>query len=351
MAPGLQTLIADILISGSNEAMVRYIPPSNIQHIKIQGTGAYEPYGESIIDNLMFRSTLLLADDVASVIYNIGNTGKRTVFTVRGNTAQQAAARIQDIKTAVNKRTVTLDKIGSIDMIPSIISGVENYYIPKIGDEPTVDISTVELGTYTDKSDPNMYQVKQLITGADIPPAHLGYDEFVNAKATLASESVVFARGIIALQKEFGEQFTELFQKIYRALYMSTKEFNMAYLDVVVTFNSPRAILLESESGKATNLETIVNALKNLGIPEERIIRMYCPELLDEDSKTKAIADKLSKKTKGEETGEESGGGDFAPFDGGDMGGGDLGMAPPGETTDEVPSETGTPPADMAPPV
>ena len=45
------------------------------------------------------------------------------------------------------------------------------------------------------------------------------------AERNLTSENVIMAQNIISTQKEFGELFTELVQKIYMALYAKTKMF------------------------------------------------------------------------------------------------------------------------------
>ena len=47
-------------------------------------------------------------------------------------------------------------------------------FIAKVNGEPEVELSTLDLGSPQDSTDSNMYNIKQLITGADIPPAHLG---------------------------------------------------------------------------------------------------------------------------------------------------------------------------------
>ena len=322
MSSSLQLLISDILNKGSNKVYIRYIPPLNMQQFKIEGTGLNAPYGEGIVEDLLFRAKLLLADDINSILTKLTSSGKRMVWKVAANTHQQAANRIQQLSRAATKRTVSIDNY--IDTMASVISPHENIFVAKINGEDQVDIDTLDLGSYQETTDPNMYYVKQLITGAEIPPAHLGYEEWTSGKNTLSAENVVFAQSIIGYQKEFSESITSLIQKIYLAIFSHTNEYYSGYKDLIIALNAPRGISLATYAEYAQNLDTIVNTLNDLEIPKEYIINTFWPELYDITIKTKKILEKLSGNTKGSnaDSSGDSGG------DGGmDMGGmGDLDM-------------------------
>lgn len=119
MSPNLQMVIADILNKGSDTITIRYIPPLNMQQVKIEGTGFNEPYGESVVEDLLYRAKMLLADDVNNVIAKYTSTGKRLVWTVNANTHQQAANRIQHASRSISKKTVAVDNC--IDTMASAI--------------------------------------------------------------------------------------------------------------------------------------------------------------------------------------------------------------------------------------
>ena len=173
MSPNLQMLIADVLNNGSNNITVRYIPPLNMQQFKIEGTGLNAPYGEAVTEDLLFRAKMLLADDINSIINKFTATGKRLVWTVNANTHQQAANRIQQASRAINKKTIAVDDC--LDIMASAIFPQDNIFIAKVNGEPQIELSTVELGDAQSDKDNDNYLIKQLITGADVPPAHLGF--------------------------------------------------------------------------------------------------------------------------------------------------------------------------------
>lgn len=312
MSTNLQMLIADILNKGSETITVRYIPPLNMQQFKIEGTGLNLPYGESVVEDLLFRAKMLLADDINNIIGKYTSTGKRLVWKVNANTHQQAANRIQQASRAINKKTVGVDNC--LDTMASAIFPNDNVFIAKINGEPEVELETVDLGNPQDNEGNTNNLIKQLITGADIPPAHLGYEEFVSGKNTLSTENVVFAQTIIGFQKQFGTAITNLMQKAYTAIYSYTNEFNVNFKNVLIALNSPRGISLSFYAENFANLNSIIEFLKDLEIPKKIIINMFWPELFDNITEAEIMTAELNKEFKMQQNGDS----------GNDMGGGDL---------------------------
>ena len=298
MSTHLQTLIADILNSGSTSINIRYIPPLNMQQIKIEGTGLNSPYGESITENLLYRAKMLMTEDVNNAIAKYTNTGKRLKWTVTANTPQQANNKIQQLIKAVNKKTVAVDNY--IDLMSSAIFQNDSIYLARVNGENLVDVETLDLGSAQDNTDSNNYQIKQLITGEDIPPAHLGYEEWTSGKNTLATESVVFAQSIISYQKQLGVYITSLIHKIYLAIYSYTNEFNVNYKNLLLAFNSPRGITLSACAENMNNLSTIFNTITDgdLDIDKKVVINMFWPELYDQLNEANLLIKQLNKDAK-----------------------------------------------------
>lgn len=296
MSTNLQILIADILNSGSNSINIRYIPPLNMQQFKIEGTGSNHPYGEGVLEDLLFRAKMMLADDINGLITKYMSSGKRLMWTVTANTHQQAADRIQQLMKAAYKKTVSTDNC--LDLMSSAVLQQDNIFVAKVNGERQVEIESLDLGSNEDNTNSNMYNIKQLISGVDIPPSHLGYEEWTSGKNTLAIENVVFAQNIIGYQKQFSAMITELIQKIYIAIYTHTNEFNINYRNLLLVLNSPRGITLSTYAESMNNMNTIFQTLDQLGIDKTTIVNMFWPELYDQMIQANNLIKELNKQAK-----------------------------------------------------
>lgn len=275
----LKSVLVDILKhSGQLEKInVRFIPESNMVHFKIPSL-KNDPYGESMFADLEFTFKLYLARMVASTIYRISRAGKHLVFTVDVSGTRDAAGRIENVKRAVKSREVTASDLDNIESIPSIVSTFEDYYLPAKDGKKYVELDSIEMGSYgQDRQEEDKSLIKNILTGIEIPPSYLGIEEFNSTKATLAQESMIFARSVIRYQKMFSEYFTELAHKIYIA---SHSEENIVenYTDIRITFMPPRGIITESLSKMYSDIKDIYTILEELGVPKDRILRKFLPE-------------------------------------------------------------------------
>lgn len=221
-----------------------------------------------------------------------------------------------------------------VDVMASGIFQNDNIFTAKINGERLVDLETIDLGSFSETTDPNMYQIKQLITGADIPPAHLGFEEWTSGKNTLSTENVVFAQSIVGYQKQLSNNITSLIHKIYLAIFSYTNEFDANYKNLLIALNPPRGITLSTTAENMNNLGSIVNTLKDLKVEERTILNMFWPEVYDRVIEAEKLMKDLNDKSKDEEEGAEDFGG--SSFGGG--GGGNEALPPAGGAGEAEPS-------------
>lgn len=275
----LKSVLFDIIKSSRNVSKinVRFIPEPNIVHFKIPSL-KNEPYGESIFSDLEFILKLYLARMVASTIHRISRAGKHLIFTVDVSGTRDAASRIENVKRAVKSREITASDLDDIESIPSIVSTFEDYYLPAKDGKKFVELDSIDMGSYSqDRQEEDQALLKNILTGIEIPPSYLGIEEFNSTKATLAQESMIFARSVIRYQKLFSEYFTELVHKIYIMTHPddSISEY---YQDIKITFMPPRGIITESLAKMYSDIKEIYNTLSEMGIPKDKILRKYLPE-------------------------------------------------------------------------
>jgi len=265
-------------ISSIKSVNVRYVPESNMIHFKNISLKD-EVYGESIFADLEFIFRLYLARLVSSTIYMLSRAGKHMIFTVDVSGTRDAASRIENVKRAVKSREVKVSDLNDIETIPSIVSTFEDYYLPAKDGKRYVEMDTLDMGSYSDtRQGEDTTLIKNILTGIEIPPSYLGIEEFNSTKATLAQESMLFARSVIRYQKMFSEYFTELMHKIYILVHSDDDDLNSNYHNISLTFMPPRGIITEALSKMYTEIRDIYNALKEMNVPEEKILRRFLPE-------------------------------------------------------------------------
>ena len=265
-------------ISSIKSVNVRYVPESNMIHFKNISLKD-EVYGESIFADLEFIFRLYLARLVSSTIYMLSRAGKHMIFTVDVSGTRDAASRIENVKRAVKSREVKVSDLNDIETIPSIVSTFEDYYLPAKDGKRYVEMDTLDMGSYSDtRQGEDTTLIKNILTGIEIPPSYLGIEEFNSTKATLAQESMLFARSVVRYQKMFSEYFTELIHKIYILVHSDDDDLNSNYHNISLTFMPPRGIITEALSKMYTEIRDIYNALKEMNVPEEKILRRFLPE-------------------------------------------------------------------------
>ena len=283
LADDVKDVLVDIIksynkINSISAINIRFVPESNMIHFKNISLKD-EVYGESIFADLEFIFRLYLARLVSSTIYMLSRAGKHMIFTVDVSGTRDASSRIENVKRAVKSREVKVSDLNDIETIPSIVSTFEDYYLPAKDGKRYVEMDTLDMGSYADtRQGEDTTLIKNILTGIEIPPSYLGIEEFNSTKATLAQESMLFARSVIRYQKMFSEYFTELLHKIYILVHSDDEEFNDNYVNILLTFMPPRGIITEALSKMYNEIREIFTALKEMNVPEDKILRRFLPE-------------------------------------------------------------------------
>jgi hypothetical protein len=275
----LRNVLVNIIKNANriDDINVRFIPENNMVHFKLPSL-ENDPYGASIFADLEFILKMYLARMVSSTIYRIARAGKHLVFTVDVSGTRDAAGKIENVKRAVKNREVKVSDLNDIENIPSIVSTFEDYYLPSKDGKKYVEMDQIEMGSYgQDRSEEDQTLLKNILTGIEIPPSYLGVEEFNSTKATLTQESMIFARSVIRYQKLFSEYLTETVHKIY-VLTHDNDDISEHYTDIYVSFMPPRGIITESLAKMYSEVRDIHGVLKDLGVPEEKILRKFLPE-------------------------------------------------------------------------
>jgi len=157
---------------------IRYVPPSKMQHFYVPSTRFY-PYGESIFDPNVFTAKLIIALETALVIFRLNRSTEKRKISVEVGLPRDARKAIEKIKEEFRKRKVSIDTLGTVDTIPSMINTFEDIYLPAKDGKNYVDVTSFAEGMVDTRGKVDEIKLlrDQLVSSLGIPASFLNIEE------------------------------------------------------------------------------------------------------------------------------------------------------------------------------
>lgn len=291
------------IIENDEDLKIRYVPPELMTHFRIN-VDKFDPYGESIYECVVFDCKLLMALKTANTIKRLSSATDKRIISIETGLPRNLKNLIETIREGLKKRKISIDSFGSIDTIPSLIPTFEDIYLPQKDGKKYVEFEKVDWGPDPQNDIDSLKFIRDnIVANLSVPPAFVGLEDSVGNRALLTVESIQFARTIVSYQKELSNPLFELFDKIYTLMYPD----GVGECEgVSISFLPPQASTYEHIMEYVEQAGRIIDALKNLGIPEGYLKRKYLPHIDWDNIENAAIDDKISKELSG--GGEEGGG-------------------------------------------
>lgn len=287
---------------------IRYVPPDKMQHFQVPSLKFF-PYGESIFESCQFLAKLIISLETALTIQRISRSTEKRKIAVEIGLPRDAANLIQKMKESFKKRKISVDNFGSVDTIPSTISTFEDVYVPQKDGKPFVDIETFDGMGRADtsgKTDELQQLIGQLVASLGVPRQFIGLEENTTWKNTLSEENILFARTIIYHQKYLNEQLTELVYKIYKVI---DPDFSLEFKDrYSINFPPPQSLQFERQSKYISDIVSMVNSLKEIGVPLEYSKKKFITQIDWDEVDEYITREKLDKLEGSSEENDGSGG-------------------------------------------
>lgn len=106
----------------TNKLKVRYISSENVFHFKNPGSGTYYPYGDSIIDQLIFPGKLYLLTQLANAVTRLSRSSIMRKWTIETGSREDVNSLLQKLKRNLKNQRVTGDDIATSKNLPRILS-------------------------------------------------------------------------------------------------------------------------------------------------------------------------------------------------------------------------------------
>lgn len=267
----LKRMIAETSISSSKDVFrVRYVPESRMEHFRINAQRFF-PYGEGIFHKVTFLAKLLIALETATTIRRISDSvDKRVIYVESG--PRDYRNRIEKVKEQMRRKKFSIDSLGSVGSVPSLITAFEDIYIPMIRGRRVIELDTLPSNVnYREIIDELKFMRDSIVSMLEVPPSYLNLEENLSNRTALSYENSIFAETIKSYQSMLNPYLRSLFVKIFKL----SKGGQSISDSIVISFPSPKQLQLEREADRYDISLRLINALTELGVNREWAIRRY----------------------------------------------------------------------------
>ena len=182
-----------------------------VGHFRLLSDSNMLPYGKSMIEGArkVWKQLTLMED--AMLIHRIMRAPEKRVFKVDiGNIPPNEVDNyVQRIINKMKKAPVIDKETGDYNLKYNVQNITEDFFLPVRGGDSGTEIDTAA-GLTFEAVDDIEYLRNKMLAALKIPKAFLGYEDEVNAKATLAAEDVRFARTIERIQRIVVSELTKI---------------------------------------------------------------------------------------------------------------------------------------------
>jgi hypothetical protein len=284
----LLNLITDFLLqypSSLKKINIRYVPENRMVHFKNIGDNAEDKkYGESIFESQIFNGKLLIALKTALTISRITNSIEKDIMYIELGLNRDARTVIESFKENYKKKKISIDKMGNVDSIPSMIPNYEAIYIPQKDGRRFVEMDKKPTSSTSYQTDDIRMIRDEFVAGLDVPPQLIGLEENASMwQNTLSEQNLYFARTIINYQNMFANQIKELLDKIFMIANMADKETEVNYFDKIeIKFYEPKQLKMRLQSDYISNVLNMVDQLSQyIDVDRKILTNKFLKNVLD----------------------------------------------------------------------
>ena len=207
-------LSVDDSIMFKKKLNIRFISTDNMVSFTTPTT-AYWPYGQPIIDSLVYPGKLYLLTQMANTVIKLSRASLIRKWNVEVGVREDHSVLLQKLKNEFrNSRITAGDLASSTKNIPNILSDFKDIITLTRKQNKFIDVDILQTG------DPNIRindledQRREIVAISGVPQQFLGYNETYELRERLIHSNVVFAKEISSYQDVINKGLTNLIDKI-----------------------------------------------------------------------------------------------------------------------------------------
>jgi hypothetical protein len=196
---------------GPNRQMEEELENYEVGHFRLLSDSNMLPYGKSMVEGARKTWKQLTLMEDAMLIHRIMRAPEKRIFKIDiGNIPPNEVDNYMQRIISKMKKAPVIDKdTGDYNLKYNIQNITEDFFLPVRGGDSGTEIDTAAGLTFEAVEDID-YLRNKMLAALKIPKAFLGYEDEVNAKATLAAEDVRFARTIERIQRIVVSELTKI---------------------------------------------------------------------------------------------------------------------------------------------
>ncbi|MEM4385266.1 MAG: hypothetical protein QXD03_01825 [Candidatus Anstonellales archaeon] len=253
---------------------VRFIPPSRMVHFQ-KASSEYYPYGESIIDPLVFPGKLYLLHLISGVVMRLTRAIPIRKWILETGPRDIHSGLLNKLKRELRNKRITMEDLITFKNIPKLLSDFDDIVLFSKKGQRFLDFELVTAEDASTKVSDLEDARRELISASGVPAAYLGFPDIVELRDQLVSINVCFATEISAYQEIVCKSLSDMVRKICKVC-------NMDDLTKYVTIHITPPVLLmlqmlEATVGSITNISTQLQSLRGVFIDPVEILKQYVP--------------------------------------------------------------------------
>ena len=258
-------LIVDVMMNDKDKRKVkkvRFIPVNRMVHFNIPSANN-EPYGDSIVDPLVFPAKLYILAQLSNVITKLSRAALVRKWKIEAGPGMMHGNLVQKLKRELYNTRVTIDDIGSIKTMSKIFSDFKDFYTITRQGTPMIDVDVASHGDPSVKIADLEDARREIIAISGVPATYLGYMDVVELREQLVHINVSFATDIADIQETVNNGLLELTDIIAEIV-----DFGLKPSDYInITLIPPVVLLLQLIETTLSSAGNISGVFQNLQLP------------------------------------------------------------------------------------
>ena len=257
-------LIKELLIDRKfkkSKYKIKFIPTDRMVHIQMPSS-EYFPYGESLVDPLVYPAKLYLINQLANTVIKLSRAAVIRKWTVETGPRDIHSNLLQKLRREFRNQRITANDIMSFKSIPKMISDFKDLVIFQKKGQRFVDVDVQSIGDPNTKVTDLEDARRELISTSGVPAAYLGQADIADLRESLVNANISFAEEISNMQRIVTFCLSDIVDKTWRVFHPKSES---KPSDVVrVTLTPPIILTLQMLESTVSSLGNILQTFQGL---------------------------------------------------------------------------------------